>query len=252
MTVAGSDNHQVIERGGGIAVWRQLASRLRDDIAHGRLDQNRRLPTEFALAERFKVNRHTVRRAIATLADEGLVRVEQGRGVFAEDVVVDYPLRHRTRFSASLLKQGLEPGHDVMDVTVVPADRRLASKLGVQRGAEVVQSRATGLADGIPLNVSLSFFPKARFPGLALALEAEKSITKALAALDLTDYRRRETKIITRMPTEDEARALRQPACQPILVTEAIDVDPDGCPIRFGLSCFAGARVQITVDDGSM
>jgi hypothetical protein len=33
-----------------------------------------------------------------------------------------------------------------------------------------------------------------------------------------------------------------------VLVTEAIDVDPEDRPISYGVTCFAGARVQITVE----
>jgi GntR family phosphonate transport system transcriptional regulator len=245
MTGAGNDIG--VERGAGIAIWRQLASHLEDDIAAGRFAAHDRLPTEAALAAQFGVNRHTVRRAIGALAEQGLVRVEQGRGAFVEDVVVDYPLRHRTSFSANLLEQGREPAHRIIAVEELRADARIASGLEVRRGAKVVVSRALGLADGVPLSLSISIFPQARFPGLAERLGAKGSISKTLATYGLADYHRRETRILTRMPTADEARHLRQPSSQPVLVTEAVDVDADDRPIRLGITCFAGARVQITV-----
>lgn len=247
MTEAGPSHDDGIDRGGGITIWRQLASRLEDEIAAGRLEANDRLPTEAALSRQFNVNRHTVRRAIGALAEQGLVRVEQGRGAFVEDVVIDYPLRHRTSFSANLLEQGREPRHRIIEVDEVRADRRIAAALRLRRGARLVLSRAIGLADDVPLNVSVSIFPHARFPGLAERLQDMGSITKALAASGLVDYRRYETRILTRMPTADEARDLKQPVNQPVLVTEAVDVDPKGRPIRLGITCFAGGRVQITV-----
>ena len=249
MTDGGLDHDNPIERGAGIAVWRQLASRLEDDIAAGRLEANDRLPTEAALAETFKVNRHTVRRAIAALAEQGLVRVEQGRGAFVEDVVIDYPLRHRTSFSTNLLEQGREPLQRFIGVEELRADRRLASGLQIRRGAKLLLSRSIGLADGIPVGVSVSVFPHARFPGLAQRLTEERSISKALATFGLSDYRRRETRILTRMPTADEARHLKQATSQPVLVTEAVDVDLEDRPIRLGITCFAGSRVQITVGE---
>lgn len=247
MTDAGPSHDRPIERGAGVAVWRQLASQLEDDIAAGRFEAHDRLPTEAALAEQFRVNRHTVRRAIGALAKQGLVRVEQGRGAFVEDVVIDYPLRHRTSFSANLLEQGREPDHRVIEVEELRADRRLASGLALRRGARIVVSRAVGLADGVPVSLSVSIFPQARFPSIAERLIELRSITKALATFGLTDYQRRETRILTRMPTADEARHLRQPSSHPVLVTEAVDVDPDARPIRLGITCFAGTRVQITV-----
>ena len=249
MSGPGHDNP--VERGAGIAIWRQLASRLEDEIAAGRFEANDRLPTEAALAAQFGVNRHTVRRAIGALAEQGLVRVEHGRGAFVEDVVIDYPLRQRTSFSANLLQQGREPRQRFIGIEEIRADRSLASGLKLRRGAKLLISRSVGFADGVPVSLGISIFPLSRFPGLGERLENESSISKALATFGLEDYRRRETRILTRMPTADEARHLRQPAAQPILVTEAVDVDPDDRPIRLGITCFAGSRVQITVGDDS-
>src|SRR5918996_2949213 len=104
-----------LERGSGIAVWRQIAHRLESDFHAGDLKAGTRLPTEAELAARFTVNRHTVRRAIADLAARGLIRVEQGRGTFLQDLVIDYPLRRRTSFSANLLAQDRAPTHDVLE-----------------------------------------------------------------------------------------------------------------------------------------
>ena len=247
MKIAGQNDDSGIERGSGIAVWRQLAGRLRDDIAKGRLSASDRLPTEATLAERFSVNRHTVRRAIGVLAEQGLVRVEQGRGAFVEDVMIDYPLGERTSFSANLLAQGREPDHAIIDVETIGASDHLAARLRVRRGAKLVKSRAIGLADGTPLSVGESHFPSARFPGIAEKLTETRSISKTLAQFGVKDYRRQETRILTRMPTADEARNLKQPISLPVLVTEALDVDPTGEPIRVGQTCFASARVHITV-----
>jgi len=243
------DNARLIpvERGGGIAVWRQIAQRVERDLSTGALGAGDRLPTEADLAARFAVNRHTVRRAIADLAARGLVRVEQGRGTFLQDLVVDYPLRRRTSFSANLLAQGREPSHEILRVTEGAADRGVAVALGVRPGARVVESVSIGRADGVPISHGRSWFPAGRFPGLAGRLRQFTSISATLAGYDLADYRRQTTRVFARLPSTDEAAALKQPASEPVLVTEAIDVDSDERPIRYGITCFAGARVQLTV-----
>jgi GntR family phosphonate transport system transcriptional regulator len=233
-----------------VAVWRQIAQRIEGDLRAGGIDGGARLPTETELAARFDVNRHTVRRAIADLAARGLVRVEQGRGTFLQDLVVDYPLRRRTSFSANLLAQGREPTHEILEVieiAAVEAVEAVAGPLAVRRGARVVQSTSIGLADGIPISYGRSWFPAARFPRLANRLREHSSISATLADYHLTDYRRETTRVLARLPSADEAIGLRQPANEPVLVTEAIDVDSAGRPIRYGVTCFAGARVQLTV-----
>jgi GntR family phosphonate transport system transcriptional regulator len=236
-----------LERGSGIAVWRQIAHRLERDLRAGGLEAGARLPTEAELAARFTVNRHTVRRAVADLATRGLVRVEQGRGTFLQDLVIDYPLRRRTSFSANLLAQDRAPTHEILAVDEAAADAEVAGRLGLRRGARVVHSTSIGFADGVPVSYGRSFFPSARFPGLADRLREQSSISAVLAGYDLADYRRRTTRILARLPSAEEAGRLRQPASEPVLVTEAVDVDTEGRPIRYGATCFAGARVQLTV-----
>ena len=56
---------QNLHRQTGVAMWRQIADALAADISEGRLAPGARLATEFELAERFAVNRHTLRRAMA-------------------------------------------------------------------------------------------------------------------------------------------------------------------------------------------
>lgn len=82
-----------IEPAGGVALWRQIADTIRLDIIGGKLESGDKLEGELPLAERFGVNRHTVRRAIAVLVEEGVLRAEHGRGTFvAEARRLSYPI----------------------------------------------------------------------------------------------------------------------------------------------------------------
>src|SRR3546814_2442917 len=62
---------------------------------------------------RSAVNRHTLRRGVASLEQEGLLRVEQGRGTFVQERVVDYRLGKRTRFTENILKQSRIPSGEL-------------------------------------------------------------------------------------------------------------------------------------------
>src|SRR5919106_613012 len=145
-------------------------------------------------------SRHTVRRAIADLAARGLVRVEQGRGTFLQDLVIDYPLRRRTSFSANLLAQDRAPSHTMLEVVEVAADAEVAHALGLRRGVRVVRGTSVGFADGVPVSYGRSWFPAARFPGLADRLQQESSISAVLASYGVADYRRATTRVLARLP----------------------------------------------------
>ena len=92
----------LLERGAGVAVWRQIEQILAAEIAAKGFGEDGRLPSEGELARRFDVNRHTVRRAMLGLAALGLVSVEQGRGTFVQPGAIDYTIGKRTRFTENL------------------------------------------------------------------------------------------------------------------------------------------------------
>jgi GntR family phosphonate transport system transcriptional regulator len=238
----------VLQRDDGIALWRQIERVLAEEIRRGAHPAAGRLPTEDDLASRFAVNRHTVRRALAALADKGLVRTERGRGSFVRDVVLDYPLRRRTSFSANLLEQDRVPTQELLEVHEEAATAEIAAALDLSQGERIARSLAIGLADRVPITFSGSFLPLACLPGLIDALRREPSMSRVYAAVGVKSFSRRSTRITARLPSEVEATHLKQAQTLPVLVTEAIDVDQDGRPIRYGISCFAGARVQLTVD----
>lgn len=86
--------------------WEQIAHELRSDIASGRFAPGTRLPNESQLAERFAVNRHTLRQAVQALVREGFLKVRQGSGTWVRELVLDYALQRRTRLSENLAEAG--------------------------------------------------------------------------------------------------------------------------------------------------
>ena len=63
-------------------LYHQVYVVLRDQLVGGSLDPDRPLPSEPALAERYNVSRVTIRRTLAKLESEGLIRRVRGVGTF--------------------------------------------------------------------------------------------------------------------------------------------------------------------------
>ncbi|WP_430436601.1 phosphonate metabolism transcriptional regulator PhnF [Oceanibaculum nanhaiense] len=237
-----------LSRGDGVALWRQIEQAITQDITEGRFQPGDRLPTEKQLAERFRVNRHTLRRAMEALEVHGLVRVEQGRGSFVQEHVLDYALSSRTRFSEIVSGQNRIPGGKLIDSTILPASEEVAAGLEIARDTPCVMLRMVGAADGRPILYGYNYFPAARFPNAASVYAETGSVTKMLRTHGVADYRRKLTRITARMPSEDEAAMLAQPRNRPVLVAEAVDADLDGVPVRYGYVRFASERVQLVFD----
>src|SRR5215510_9537366 len=154
-------------RSAGVSLWRRIADELEQSIAGGRFEPGSRLPGEIDLAATFGVNRHTVRRAIAALAERGLVRAERGSGTYVEPPRIAYPIRARTRFSEIVGAAGRAVTGRLMASAVEPAEGEIARRLKVRPGTSVVRLELLRHADRIPLCAATSWLPAERFPGAA-------------------------------------------------------------------------------------
>ncbi len=237
-----------LHRGGGVALWRQIEQALEADIRAGVLVPGDRLPTEAALARHFAVNRHTLRRALAGLVERGLIRVEQGRGSFVQEDVLDYAVGRRTRVSEIVSSPRRAPGGRLLSARVEPADAAVARAMGLRKGTRCVVLERIGEADGRPICVAAHHFPAARFPDMIDVYRQAGSITRALQQHGVGDYTRRLTRVTARMPDSDDATHLQQPRNRPILVVESVNVDRAGQPIEYGYARFASDRVQIVFE----
>ena len=229
------------------ALWATIAATLRGEIADGRYAPGAKLPTEAELSARFGVNRHTVRHALQALEGDGLTHSRRGSGVFVKAKPTDYPIGRRVRFHQNLLAAGREPGRLVRQIETRPAGSEEAAALKLQSGAEVHVVEGTSLADGLPIAIFRSVFPAARFPALAAALSENASITAALASVGLTDYTRAWTRVTAKLASPTQAVLLQVRDGTPILRSDSLNVDPEGSPVEFGKTWFAGERVTLTV-----
>lgn len=234
-----------IERGSGVAAWRQIETCLRQEIAGGALKPGQQLPTETQLSARFGVNRHTVRRALLALSDAGLLSIEQGRGTFLRDQVVDYPIGSRTRFSEIIAAQDHEPSGRLVEAQELAAPKEIARPLEIRAGTKVLRIDTLNLSDGVPIGTASNWFPARRFPDLIEVFSETGSISAALAHHGVGDYRRAWTSLVARMPSRSDADLLRQPPNRPILIADSVNTDAAGKPVQFSRTRFAGERVQV-------
>lgn len=233
-------------------VWKSIADALRADLSEGRYRAGDKLPTEAALADRFGVNRHTVRHAIGHLVEEGLVRTRRGAGAFVQDVPTDYPIGRRVRFHENLLAAGRQPERRVLQITQRYASAGEAEALQVQTGAPVCAYHGLSLADGLPITVFESLFPIDRLPRIEAALVDHVGVTAALQAIGIADYTRRSTRLTAVRATATQALHLNVSEGDPLLRSTSVNCDADGRAIEYGRTWFAGDRVTLTLDGDSL
>lgn len=240
--------HTRLRKQGGVALWRQIADGIRQDVRDGVFGSDTKLPSEMELAQHFGVNRHTVRSAIAALVQEGVLRAEQGRGTFIESRGrIVYPIGKRTRFSSGIDGQVHSRSSRMIDATPEMASALVAEMLGIEPDSPVIRMNGVSSADGLPLSHATSWFEAKRFEGIAAIYQETGSITASLASFGIADYTRRSTKISARHADETECHLLSLTPGAIVLVAQAVNIDPDGKPIQFSISRFVADRVELSI-----
>lgn len=239
-----------VQRQSGVALWRQIADRIRASIAAGEFDSTGRVPPEIVLATQFGVNRHTVRSALAALAQEGIVRAIQGVGTMIERKDrLNFPISRRTRFNEGIGAQARETEGLLLSSTVEPASGKLARRLGMAPDDKVIRLETLRKADGRAVSRATAWFPAGRFAGIDRAYGESGSITAAFRSLGLDDYVRVSTEVTATHADGDDLRDLELSPGAILLVTRSLNADPAGVPVQYAVSRFAADRVQFTIEN---
>ena len=232
----------------GISAWKQISDDIETSIKDKTWKPGDKLPTEMELAKTYRVNRHTIRRSVHELVEKGLVSVEQGRGMFIPDYVLDYKLAKRTRFSEVVSSQNKFPGGRILSGEVTKANKKVSEALIMPLEGKVCLLRTIRELDGVPIVLAAHYFSASRFPDFLERFEEFKSVSKTLDSYGLGNYERQSTNISARMPNSEEIASLKQPANRPVLITESVNVDNSGEPIEFGISAFSADRTNLIVE----
>lgn len=238
---------ETLQRRIGVSLWRQIADQIRMEISGTQVET--KLPAETILAERFGVNRHTVRSAIAALVSEGVLRSEQGRGTYVTGRArLRYPIGRRTRFSSGLEGQAQNLKTRLLSHATEPANARAAEALGLSTGDPVIRLETIGAADGVPVSRSSAWLDASRFGAIADILIERESMTLALAALGVSDYTRKSTVIAAVHASDEDCTSLKVAPGAIVLVTRLLDIDQSGRPVLFANTRFAADKVELSVD----
>ncbi|REG39584.1 phosphonate metabolism transcriptional regulator PhnF (plasmid) [Paracoccus versutus] len=233
-------------------IWKSIADTLAAEIAEGHYRPGDKLPSEAVLAARFGVNRHTVRHALAALAEAGTLRSRRGAGVFVAARPTDYPLGLRVRFHQNITASGRTPSRRLTLAETRAANAEEAEALHLAPGSPVHVVEGVSLVDGQPVAAFRSVFDAGRFPELLRHVAAIPSVTAALAECGLKDYTRASTRLTAELAPAVMALALEVPEGAPMLRSVAVNVDAGGVPVEYGTTWFAGDRVTLTLrpEDG--
>lgn len=239
-----------LERRTGVALWRQIADRIRASLGEGLAGDKGKLPAEMTLAKFYGVNRHTVRAAIAVLVQEGILRSEQGRGTFVNDKGAgnDPNNIHAARPSS----HDDDPNIELLSSSREPANTEIGNALMIVEGTRVIRLETALFKNKVPVSHSTVWHDAVRFSDIGKYVRAERIMPKALARCGITSYRRHSTIVEARHATSDDIDTLDLSPGGLVLITKVVNIEADGTPIQYAVTRFAADRVTVKIDNNKL
>lgn len=132
-----------------------------EEIQNGNLKVGDQIPSENELTKLFNVSRVTANTAIRELSTLGIVERIQGRGTFVTTKEIqEHELYHETSKSIKISSELLESHlHHVEEVSLIEADKILASKLQLTLNDKVYRILRFMMRDGEVIGIDYSYIP---------------------------------------------------------------------------------------------
>jgi DNA-binding GntR family transcriptional regulator len=228
-----------VDRSSPVPLYFQLSQQLEAAIEHGALTPGSLLGNEIELAARLGLSRPTVRQAIQSLVDKGLLVRRRGVGTQVVHSQVKRPLELSSLYD-DLEAAGQRPATRVLVNTVVPASAEVAAALAVAEGSDVHRVERLRLAHGEPMAYLCNFLP----PGLLDLDSAQLEATglyRLMRAAGITLHSARQT-VGARAATVVEADRLGEPEGAPLLTMQRTTFDDTGRAVEYGTHTYRASR----------
>jgi GntR family transcriptional regulator len=231
--------------------WRAVQALL-EMLERPEFGPSERIPAERDLAEHLGISRMTLRKALQTLIDRGVLERRGNRGTFVTAPGVERPLNTVARKGiAEVVEQaGARPGSKLLYFEQTQASARVAKLLKIQEGDPLLTIRRLRTVDQKPFCIETSYIPAARAPELV----AEDLIEGAsLYALLLSRYQIEiesdEGTLSIATMNDQEARLLDVEAGTAALVYRGVIFDCQGQPVEYLVSINHPQRVVFKLAD---
>jgi GntR family transcriptional regulator len=143
----------------------QMADDLRSRLARREWRQGDQLPTEADLVNEYGVSRASVRQALKTLENQGLIVTKRGRGSFvADDAMIRAGMQELTSITSTIAEMGHVPGMIYHHRIVRPAKASEREMFDLAPSDEVLDIQRKILADDITVAYSYDVLPRWAFP----------------------------------------------------------------------------------------
>ncbi|MCG3041391.1 GntR family transcriptional regulator [Streptomyces sp. S1A] len=236
-----------IRRNVPTAIHAQISEHIRLRIAGGEWPPHYRLKSEPELAQEFGVSRGTVRRALATLIEEGLLRQVRGRGTFVTSTVIEPAIAQKlSTLSEDFASQGVVTSTRVRESSLITPPRPVAALLDVAPGTQVLRLVRVRSTEEGPVALLFNFVRTDLAPGIEKVDFTASSLFGALeGAYGLKIASARRT-FSAEAASGEVAEALSLAEGAPVQYLQQVTYLADDRPVEYSDVWIHSGRLRVT------
>jgi len=208
-----------------------------------------KIPGEHDLSEQLGVNRGTIRQALRTLEQEGIVIRRQGDGTYANSHVIGINTRidEFIEYKKLIHQAGYEPTTIQIEITEELASEEIAVDLNLPADSPLLISRSLFLADGNPALYVEDMIPVALIKEDYEQQELEDSVFDFLEKRCYVHVSYTISEILPRRCGDELSELLGIEPWQPLIQTSGLVFSEANNPIMFSKSFYREPFIRFSV-----
>lgn len=236
----------MVQSNGQAPFYMQLREIVRCKIETGEYAPCTALPSENELADEYAINRQTVRNAIDTLVNEGLLRRVAGKGVYVLGNQMERDLEVLQGFTQTMLNQNVTPSIKVIKKALRPAGEKYAMMFGIKPEDDIFYIKRMCYGNGEPVSLEEIYVPKNLVPKISGIDFSVFSLYEVYELYGIKLERAYQTLDLVHLEQND-ARMLDIDAKLPVMLFECTSYDDRNRIIEFSRSYTRGDKSRFRV-----
>lgn len=233
----------------GLPIYIQIHNDIKRNIEAEKWKIGDRIPSERELSTEFGVSRMTLRQAIQTLVDEGILERRVGSGTFVANQKVQERMSGVTGFTDLMLVQGKKPSSKTISYHTMEPSLSEMEKLKITQDQSVLRMERIRYGDNIPICFEVATVPENIVAGLEKS-EVTSSLYRALEKKKNLSLGKAQQTVSAMLASERIAEYLDIKRGDAILRLRQITYLQDGRPFEYVRTQYVGDRFEFYLEKG--
>jgi len=226
-------------------LYHQVARKLEEEIKNGKYEVGDKLPPEKDLEKNLNVSRTTVRKALDTLLQKGLIERKRGVGTIVVEPKVQECLPQLQSFTEEMSLRGYSVNSKVLGVNKIKPKANIQNALRLSDEEEVIKIERIRFIEEQKLALHTAYIPN--YVGISIDEDFSGSLYKKLENEYKVEIDEGKTTITSSIATEKEANLLDIEKKDPILKYDRLTFNKKGEEIEFVEGVYRADKYQFKV-----